>query len=149
MIAGRSWLVAGGVLSLTAALLHLASIIGGPDWYRFFGAGERLARMAEQGRWTPTQMAAGIAAMLGVAAAYAFSGAGLIQRLPLLRTALVAITSVYMARGLVVWWPSALARPDLSPGFLFWSSLIVLVFGLVHLVGTWQSWPTLSQGMTD
>ena len=105
--------------------------------------------MAEHGRWTPAAMTAVIAAMLVIAAAYAFSGAGLIQRLPLLRTALIAITAVYMARGLVLLWPSALDRPDLTASFLFWSSLIVLIFGLVHLVGTWQAWPTLSQGTID
>ena len=142
----NGWLVAGGMLSASASLLHLATIVGGPSWYRYFGAGEQVARMAEQGRWTPALMAAAIAAMLAIAAAYAFSGAGLIQRLPLLRTALVAIVVVYMARGLVVLWPSALARPDLSANFLFWSSLIVLMFGLVHSIGTWQAWSTLSQG---
>lgn len=34
------WLIAGGLLSAAAALLHIAVIVGGPDWYRFFGAGE-------------------------------------------------------------------------------------------------------------
>ena len=37
---GNPWLVAGGILSALAALLHLAVIVGGPVWYRFFGAGE-------------------------------------------------------------------------------------------------------------
>ena len=33
-------LVTGGLLSVAASLLHIGCIIGGPDWYRFFGAGE-------------------------------------------------------------------------------------------------------------
>jgi hypothetical protein len=37
------WLVGGGILSAIAALLHAAVIAGGPDWYRFFGAGEEMA----------------------------------------------------------------------------------------------------------
>ncbi len=142
------WLVAGGTLSLAAALLHLACIFGGADWYRFLGAGERMARMVEAGRWGPIVITVGIAAALALAAAYAFSGAGLIARLPLLRTGLVVIGAVYLARGFVLVRPSLLARPDLSAGFLFWSSLIVLILGLVHLIGTWQAWPTLSQGKT-
>jgi hypothetical protein len=142
------YLVAGGVLSLSGVVLHLATIAGGPEWYRFFGAGERVARMAEAGRWTPAAMAAGIALLLAIAAAYAFSGAGLIRPLPLLRTGLVAITAVYLARGLVVLWPAALRRPDLSMDFMIWSSLIVLLFGMLYLVGTWRAWPTLAQGMT-
>ncbi|MCT7653981.1 hypothetical protein MBH78_02710 [Oceanimonas sp. NS1] len=39
--------------SLLAALLHLAVIAGGPDWYRFFGAGEQMAKLAEQSSWYP------------------------------------------------------------------------------------------------
>jgi len=144
--ASNPWLVAGGWMSLAASVLHIACIFGGADWYRFFGAGERMARMAEAGRWGPAVIATAIAAMLGLAAAYALSGAGLIARLPLLRAGLMTISAIYLARGLVVLRPSALARPDLSPAFLLWSSLIVLVIGLVYAIGTWQAWDTLSQG---
>jgi hypothetical protein len=139
------WLIAGGWLSVAAALLHLACIPGGPDWYRFFGAGEPIARAAERGMWMPHLMAAAIAAMLGVAAAYAFSAAGSIRRLPLLRTGLVVISIVYLLRGLVVVAPSVMSRPDLSAQFMLWSSLIVLLYGICYAVGTWRAWPRLSQ----
>lgn len=39
----------GSGLSAIAALLHVGIIIGGPSWYRFFGAGERMARAAAAG----------------------------------------------------------------------------------------------------
>jgi len=64
-------LAIGAVLSAVAALLHLGIIAGGPAWYRFFGAGERFARAAGQGRWYPTIVTACIAAMLGAWSAYA------------------------------------------------------------------------------
>jgi hypothetical protein len=137
------WLVGAGCLSLGAALLHLACILGGPDWYRAFGAGEGMARAAARGDWRPAVLTAGIAAALAIAAAYAFSGAGLIGRLPLLRLGLIVISAVYLLRGAVLFVPSALRRPDLSMTFLIWSSLIVLVFGLVHAIGTWRAWQTL------
>jgi len=140
----RSGLLAvGGGLSLAAAALHLACIAGGPAWYRYFGAGEGIARLAERGDWRPAAITAAIAAMLVLAAAYAFSGAGLIARLPFLRTGLVFISAVYLLRGLIVLRPSALGRDDLSPGFLLWSSLIVLAFGIVHAVGTARVWKSL------
>jgi hypothetical protein len=139
------WLVLGGCLSLTAALLHLAVIVGGPDWYRFFGAGEAMAQADERGSWMPALMTFGIAALLSIWAAYAFAGAGMIRRLPLMRTALVAISAIYLARGLLVFDPAALGRPGLSPGFMLWSSLIVLVYGLTYALGTWQVWPHLSK----
>lgn len=124
-------------------MLHLACIVGGPDWYRFLGAGEGMARAAERGDWRPASITIGIAALLALAAAYAFSGAGLIARLPLLRIGLVVISAVYLLRGLVVLMPSALGRPDLTTAFLVWSSLIVLFYGLVHAIGTWRAWNTL------
>lgn len=139
------WLVVGGWLSLAAAALHLGVIVGGSTWYRSFGAGEGIARAAERGSWTPHLMAAGIAAVLALWALYAFAGAGLIRRLPLMRTALVAISAIYLLRGLVIVYPPAMGRPDLSSDFMPWSSLIVLGYGLVYAVGTWRAWPHLSR----
>jgi len=137
------WLIAGGVLSAAAALLHLAIIAGGPDWYRFFGAGERMARMAERGLLEPALIAAGIAAILAIWAAYAFAGAGLIPRLPLMRAALAAITAVYLLRGLIL-APLLVFRPAIVDAFTLWSSLIVLGYGVAYAIGTWRAWPALS-----
>ena len=144
MKAGSAWLTAAACLSLAAALAHLAIIAGGPDWYRAMGAGERMARAAERGHAYPALATAAVALILVGWAAFAASGAGLIVRLPLLRPALVAITLIYLARGMVVFWPDLLRRPDLTPGFVLWSSLIVLAIGAVHAVGVWKAWPLLA-----
>ena len=136
------WLVAAGALSAGAALLHLGIIAGGPDWYRFFGAGAGMARLAEQGSPRPALITLAIAAVLAVWAAYAFAGAGLIRRLPLMRAALVAITAVYLLRGLVL-VPVLAAGQPVPSAFIVWSSLIVLGFGIVHAAGTWRAWPSL------
>jgi hypothetical protein len=141
--ARSAWLLAAGGLSLAASLLHAACIAGGPSWYRFLGAGEGMARAAERGEPRPALITAGIAVVLAVWAAYAFSGAGLIGRLPLLRLALIAITAVYLLRGMVLFVPRALGRPDLSAAFLVWSSLVVLAIGTVHAIGTWRAWSML------
>ena len=135
-------LVIGGGLSVAASLLHIACIIGGPDWYRFFGAGEAMATMAEQGSMTPTLVTLGIAAILAIWAAYAFSGAGLLPRLPLLRTGLVTISAVYLLRSLALIPALAINRGEVTP-FVLWSSLIVLVYGLAYAAGTWIAWPRL------
>lgn len=137
------WLAVGGTLSTLAALLHLGCIIGGPSWYRFFGAGERMARMAERGSIQPVIITLGISLMLAVWAAYAFSGAGLIARLPLLRTGLVVICAIYLARAAALplmlrHWPGGV-----SATFLWVSSAVVLVFGIVHLVGIVTGWERL------
>ena len=135
-------LILGGWLSVAASLLHIGCIIGGPDWYRFFGAGEEMAVMAEQGSMTPTLLTLGIAAILAIWAAYAFSGAGLLPRLPLLRTGLVVISAIYLLRGLALIPALVLNGANVMP-FILWSSLIVLVYGIAYAVGTWSAWPHL------
>ena len=140
------WLIAGGCLSLVAALLHVGCIVGGPDWYRFFGAGEGMACAAERGEMMPHLLTLVIAAILAVWAAYAFAGAGLRRALPLMRTGLIAISAIYLLRGLVIL--PALAIEQARTPFNIWSSLIVLGYGVVYAVGTWQAWPSLSKGVS-
>ena len=138
----NGWLVAAGLLSAAASLLHVATIIGGPDWYRSFGAGEKMAQAAEHGSAMPGLVTATIAAILAVWALYAFSAAGLVRQLPLIRTALVLITGVYMLRGLAL-IPLLALKPQLVDTFAIVSSLIVLCYGVTYAVGTWLAWPFL------
>jgi putative oxidoreductase len=49
-------LLIAGICSLAVAILHIAIIIGGPEWYRFFGAGEEMALMSESGSFYPTML---------------------------------------------------------------------------------------------
>jgi hypothetical protein len=136
------FLLAGATLSALAALAHLGCIAFGGPWYRFFGAGERMAQLAEAGHWLPTAMTVSIAAVLSTWAAYALSGAGVIRRLPLLRVVLCAITAVYLVRGLgfVALMPRF---PGNSLAFWIVSSAICLGVGLVHLFGVRQAWAFL------
>ncbi len=141
-VPGAAWLIAAGVISIAAALAHLACIVGGPVWFRAMGAGERLARGAERGDVRPALVAGAVAAVLFVWAAIAFSAAGLIPALPLTGVALVAISAVLLVRGLAVpvmqkW------RPDLPPSFIYGSAAIVTAYGLIFAIGTWHAWPTL------
>jgi hypothetical protein len=136
------FLVAGATLSALAALLHLGCIAFGAPWYRFFGAGEQMAQLAIAGSWYPVVVTLAIAGVLGGWTLYALSGAGVVLRLPMLRTALCAITAVYLLRGTLV-LPLIEHLPGRSATFWWWSSAICLGIGLVHLVGLWQAWPRL------
>ncbi|MDP9879182.1 hypothetical protein J2W25_003498 [Variovorax boronicumulans] len=136
------FLIAGAVLSAIAALLHICVIFGGPAWYRFFGAGERMAASAEAGHLYPVAVTLVIAGMLGVWAAYALAGAGVLQPLPLQALVLPAITAVYLLRGLVAVAMWLFDRRRLN-AFWMWSSLVCFVYGVVHLVGLVQVWDTL------
>jgi hypothetical protein len=141
---GERWMIAAAGLSAAAAIAHLAVIAGGPDWYRFFGAGEEMARMAERGSPVPALITLAIAALLATWAAYALAAAGRIRRLPLMRSALVAISAVYLLRGLIL-FPALVFNAGLVDAFMLWSSLIVLAYGLTYAIGTFRAWPALAR----
>jgi hypothetical protein len=135
-------LIIAACLSALASLLHVCIVVGGPPWYRFFGAGERMASAAAAGRAYPTVITLGIALVLGIWAAYALAGAGVISPLPLLKVALSIITAIYLLRGIAIFPLLAFALPKETP-FLLWSSLICIAFGAVHLLGVTQVWAAL------
>ncbi|WP_245647674.1 hypothetical protein [Novosphingobium lentum] len=128
------WLFAGGMLSAVASLAHLGCIWRGAAWYRFFGAGERMARQVERGATAPTVITLAIAATLALWAVCALSGAGVLPRLPLLYPGLTIIAAIYLLRAAAL--PLMLrTMPDRSTRFLVTSSAIVLAIGLIHAVG--------------
>ncbi|WP_289031522.1 hypothetical protein [uncultured Paraglaciecola sp.] len=136
------YLISAGSLSAVAALLHLGCIYFGAPWYRFFGAGEQMAVMAENGLLQSTIITLVITSVLAIWSLYAFSAAGIIVSMPLVRLALIVITSVYLLRGVAGFYfvTNPIGR---SPEFWIWSSVICLLIGLLHLVGLKQQWPTL------
>jgi len=136
------WLIIAAGLSAIAAALHLAIIFGGANWYRFFGAGEHMALATIAGRWYPAIITTGIALVLSIWSAYALSGAGVIQTLPLLKFGLIVITAVYLLRGLAIIPLFIIAREKTTP-FLLWSSAICCGYGAVHLLGLTQVWSIL------
>jgi hypothetical protein len=96
------FLIAAGLASLGVALLHVGIIVVGGAAYRYFGAGERMARMAERGIAEPTMITTALVVLFLAWAAYAFSGARLIGPLPRLHTALLLIGLIYAGRGLAL-----------------------------------------------
>ena len=108
-------------------------MLGAPA-YRFMGAGERMARAAQAGKAQPTLITLGIASMLLVWAAYAFSAAGLAPPMPFTGPAILAIGSVYLARAFC--FPLLRPRfPENSTKFWITSSLICLVIGTLYILG--------------
>lgn len=140
----NKYLIAAGLCCVVAALIHLVSPVFGGDWYRFFGAGEQIAQMAEGGHWYPAAVASGIAAVLALWSLYAFSGAGVIRRLPLSKLALCLIATVFLGRGVsfVVLMPMF---PENSLTFWLVSSTICFGIGVLFAVGAYQRWPELSR----
>lgn len=98
-----------------------------------------MAQLDEGGSWTPAIITAVIAIILAGWGLYALSGAGIIRKLPLLRTGLVAIAIVLLARASFVAIPATWG-PELGFTFMAITSAIVGVMGLTFAVGTAKSW---------
>jgi hypothetical protein len=139
----RRYLSLVGLAATAGAALHIAIIFGGPDWYAFFGAPRGLVEMARAGNPRAPISCLVIAAFLTLLAAYAFSGAGAIRRLPFLRLGLASIAIVLILRGalfvpLVAWRPGALSSVcdchDVDP-FLILTSLVCLAMGVGYALG--------------
>lgn len=137
----RTLLRTGGCLTAAASALHVGIVVGGPAWYRFFGAGETMAQMAQRGARSPAVITLGIAAALAICTGYAFAGAGLIRPLPRLRAVLAAIAVVFFVRGLfgipvvmLVDDPYLLALRARMP-FMVVTSAICLVLGVCYASG--------------
>ena len=140
------WLVWGAAATALAALLHLLIIAGGPDWYRFFGAGEAMAQLAVQGDIYPALITAAIAAMLLIWAGYAWAGAGLMPALPLQKTVLAVVSLVFFGRALLGLWlvhaPQLPAFAELQqrPLFLWVTSLLCLALACCYGIGLRNYW---------
>ncbi len=139
---GNQWLKLGGILSFVVALLHLVIIFVGAPAYRYFGAGEDMATAAESGSAFPAMMTLVLVAVFTIWGLYAFSGAGVIRRLPLLRIALLLIGAIYTLRGVAVFqqiFQIVTSSVQVAPREVVFS-LVSLVIGLAYLVGTVINW---------
>lgn len=136
-------LVLAAYCSGLAAMAHLGCIIFGGDWYRFFGAGEQMATLADQGHWYPSAVTSVIVVVLSIWALYGLSAAKVIRQLPLIRLALIVISSIYLIRGVGFIWLMPMF-PGNSLTFWLVSSGICLTIGLLYAVGTLQMWSRLN-----
>jgi hypothetical protein len=137
------WLQWAAALTVAAALMHVLMLLGGPEWYRWFGAGERMVTMAAQGHWFPPVLTSMITLVLFSWAAYAWSGAGMMCRLPAISAALALVSLVFYLRALAGLW-LVHAPPSVDPYFielqqrplfLWGSSLYCLVLATCYSMG--------------
>lgn len=146
---GNTQLIVAATLSFIASLLHVAIVFGGPDWYRFFGAGESMAKLAEAGSHYPTFVTLIIALILAIWGLYALSGAGIIPPLPWPRVALVGITTIYLLRGIAgLFLPFFTTHPAITQNSVtFWlvSSSICCAIGIFYLFGTLNNWAEMGK----
>ncbi len=135
-------LALAGALSFTLALLHIVMIFVGAEAYRYFAAGKEMVEAAEAGSFKPALVTLGVTTFFALFGVYALSGAGFLQPLPFVQSALWLIGGIYSARGLaivvqVVMLSQGKTGTNLEPKDLVFS-LVSLGIGLVYLLGAWQ-----------
>jgi hypothetical protein len=135
----------GIAAGLSFAVAMFQTVISfSPSWSLYFGAPEELVNNI------PMLYVAGLTAVLifAVFGLYGLAGAGRIRSLPLLRTGLVAIGSIYTLRGLLV-IPLLLTTAGILPRSEavrpqdLASSLVSLFIGVLYLTGTMLGWREL------
>lgn len=102
-----------------------------------------MANWADEGNVMHIIITLPIAIILAIWSGYALSGAGVIMPLPLLKWALIAISSVYIIRGIYGFYFALKPQGENSAKFWFYSSIICLGFGIVHLIGLLQVWQNI------
>ena len=129
------FLILGGIGSALVAILHVFIIYFGASAYRFFGAGEEMAIMRENGSLIPDLITAFIVIVFIGFSIYAFTAAKRLNRhLPFLKFGLIAIASIYLIRGLALPFLLIFTPEKIAP-LILWSSLISLSFGLCYAIG--------------
>ena len=119
----------------------LIIFVGAPA-YRYFGAGEDMAKGAESSSVFPAMMTLVLVAIFAIWGLYALSGAALFRRLPLLRIALPLIGAIYTLRGLAVFqqiFQIVMSSEQVKVREVVFS-LVSLGIGLAYLIGTVMNW---------
>ena len=138
------YLKTAAICSFSIALLHVAVMIGGGEWYVIFGAGEEMARLDESGSWYPKIVTSLITVIFSIWGYYALSAAGMIKKLPFLRTVILSISGILILRGISGFvLPFTSSHPFiLQNSLLFWiiTSVISTLLGLLFLLGLIGRW---------
>ncbi len=143
---GAQLLAACAYASFALAAVHVACIFAGEATARFFTAPRPVLEMIRSGSLLIIPVVLGIVAILGTFGLYAWSAAGRMRRLPLLRPGLVAVGAIFTLRGLLLIPQAAvmLRHPGAFPWQVPVFSLGSLALGLAHLTGARLRWSELA-----
>jgi hypothetical protein len=138
----RTWLITAAGFSFFMAAGQ-AAIAVSPTLAAYFQAPPGLL----ENRWRLLIIGGGAAFIPVVFGLYALSGAGIIGRLPLLRSVLIAIGALFLLRGLFIVL-TVLELLGVLPGRILvqgvLSHLVFLAAGIAFSVGTALNWSVLS-----
>jgi len=127
-------LIIGGSIATCAAIWHLLCILGGPTWFAFARAPQQIIDSSIQGTLLAPIGTIIVALFMFACTLFAYSAAGIIRKLVLLRPALCTIAFVCSLRGLIA-IPSFLMMENLDIWELIASSVWLFV-GICFVAGS-------------
>lgn len=136
------WATLAGISAFLGGLLHVIALIGGADWIYFFHAPPSVVESARLGTWLAPVSTLLITALMWLCSLYAFSAAGFVRRLPLLRTGLFVVAFICVVRGLIFFPLIMIDRVWLSrlDTFEIVASVIWLAIGIFFALGLRAAW---------
>jgi putative oxidoreductase len=140
----KAWFSLGAIISLAIALLHVVIIFIGPEAYRYFGAGEEMATMAEKGSFYPALVTTFVALVFSIFGLYALSAAGILKKFPFTKVVVVIITTIYLLRGFgfVIEVTGIIYGYEVPLRHAVFS-FVALSTGVVHLIALIKGWKNL------
>ncbi len=125
--------ISAGVIASASAIWHLLCIFGELSCFVFVRAPQQVIESAQQGTMLSPISTVFVASLMFACTVFSFSAAGLIRKVPLLKSALITIALLCMLCGLIV--ISTLAT---STGLDIWqivASTVLFYVGICFLAG--------------
>tara|TARA_R110000737_G_scaffold55799_1_gene79606 strand:+ start:1308 stop:1763 length:456 start_codon:yes stop_codon:yes gene_type:complete len=94
-------LISAGVIASASAIWHLLCILGGPSWFVFARAPQQIITSAQQGTLLAPLGTIFVASLMFACTVFSFSAAGIIRKVPLIKSALITIAILCTMRALL------------------------------------------------
>ena len=127
-------LLLGGLIAVVTAVAHMSCIVFGPSCFKAQLAPPHIIRSAMEGTSTAAIETTIVSSLFLACALFAVSGAGLIRRLPFLKSALITISIICLVRGLAT-IPLSFYEPVLKSTYGIISGFIWFLAGCLYLYG--------------
>lgn len=135
---GRKLLITGAILNLIIGAGHIAALFY-LDWaFKFTGIEGHVEKYASGHPWLNYAITAVVAIIFLLMGLYGLSGARILRKFPLLKPGIIAITIVYLVRGVLGLAYEILSQEQWLSGIVF--SSVALFIGICYFAGGIWRW---------
>lgn len=129
----------GGYINILIAIFHLVVLFWAQQMYDFTGVGDRMRENASIHPFLPYAITIIVSIAFFVFGLYGLSGADIIKKMPLLKTGIFVIATIYLLRGLVGIFINIFVESSFLLHHLIFS-IFALIIGVLYLLGGLKKW---------